>query len=129
VVFLQPKKRGEPMKIKVNNTVVFFPPVIVHSKSKDIGAAGFEYRGIIGVADDFTSWFKSMVLVHEFIHYIANFFPNKIQKIGHYINDKVLVKIAYFLSSEERNRGRLNMRQFLVNCWTVKVHFFPEYTN
>ena len=117
------------MKIKVNGNPIFFPPLIVHSESKDIGAAGFEYRGIIGVADDFTSWFKSLVFIHELIHYIANFLPNKIQKIGHYVNDKILVKVAHFLTSEEKTRGRLNMHQFLLNCWTIKVNFFPEFSD
>lgn len=117
------------MKIKVNNKPIFFPPLVVHSESKDIGAAGFEYQGIIGIADDFTSWFKNIVFLHELIHYIANFLPTKIQQIGHYINDKLLIKAAHFLTSEEKARGHLNPRQFLINCWTIKVHFFPEFTD
>jgi len=114
------------MKIKVNDAMVFFPPIVMHSESKDIGAAGFEYRGIIGVAEDFSSWFRSLVFIHEFIHYIANFLPARIQKLGHFVNDKALVKVAHLLSSEEKKRGSLNMPQFLSNCWLVKVHFFPE---
>ena len=114
------------MKIKVNDAMVFFPPIVMQSESKDIGAAGFEYRGIIGVAEDFSSWFKKIVFIHELIHYIANFLPTRIQKLGHFVNDKALVKVALLLTSEEKKRGRLNMPQFLSNCWMVKVHFFPE---
>ena len=114
------------MKIKVNGNSVFFPPLLVRSESKDIGAAGFEYHGIIGVAEDFTSWFRSIVFLHEIIHYVSNFLPNKIQHIGHYVNDKLLIKVARLLTSEEQKRGRLNMNQFLINCWTIKVNFFPE---
>jgi hypothetical protein len=117
------------MKIKVNGNPVFFPPLIVRSESKDIGAAGFEYRGIIGVAEDFSSWFRSIVFLHEFIHYVSNFLPTKIQNIGHYVNDKLLVKVAHFLTSEEKTRGCLNMNQFLLNCWTIKVNFFPEFSD
>ena len=117
------------MKVNVNGNPVYFPPLIVHSESKDIGAAGFEYHGIIGVAEDFSSWFRSLVFLHEIIHYVANFLPDKIQKMGHYVNDKVLVKFAYFLSSEEKTRGHMNVPQFLQNCWTIKVNFFPEFSD
>ncbi len=114
------------MKIKINGSAVFLPPLLVRSESKDIGAAGFEYHGIIGVAEDFTSWFRGIVFLHELIHYFFNFLPTSFQKIGHHVNDKFLVKVARFLTLEEQNRGKLNMNQFYQNCWTIKVNFFPE---
>ena len=51
------------------------PPIIILSKSENVGSAGSQYCGIISISLDFPLWFVLYVTFHEFVHYISHFLP------------------------------------------------------
>ena len=123
------RERGETtlVKICIKNNVIYFPPIILFYGSNQIGAPGFEYCGIMGVATNFALWFRICILAHELVHYSIHFLSAGVQRRLNDINDKIFLwKGNHMLHPEERVKGRMNLRQFLHNCWQIKIRFFPE---
>jgi hypothetical protein len=127
VILNEVKGKNHKMRMRINNEEIYLPPIFLFYGSDQIGAAGFEYCGIIGVATNFTPWFRICILVHELVHYFTHFLPASTRLWIETLNDELFLwKGIHLLDSDERAKGRMNLQRFLHNCWRIKMRFFPD---